>query len=1248
MTHNSVYSAITKLANHYRQTDRITAGLIAEKGPALIDRLEEAGDVKSRADGFRALERVASLSSEIAAATEGHKGRFFDSCFDLIERGEDRCIVYLAEAFAVDRTFEHEKPFQALVDTMPEIIRKGGAKVLSSIAAIGNNMSHVTWQISHAVDFIREMPQTLERLNRIYGEAQILKFYAMLERLSTNQYNFNGIVANLDEYLDGLEKCREMGISDRVLDLTDRLADADSSQTLDIFPFWIGFVRSVYGVNIRSKSGVPHPEFIRSENRDGLGKLLDRIAAYMTAHPVSAAYLIGYSGRIIELIGYDGLDTVVRSFIHRIPTPTERMAQAYLEVLKASPEVIGALLHFGDRKFVTDTFRAAGRLNDCLLLSESLALLRRTPQITGSIGLDGFEKILELYRKAMERVSRRADTDYDFVLLVNDTPAILNAIGQYGGKQMALDMCRQAEGLAVYGPKLPYALLMHAPEILQIEGMTGVEKVSGIISRVSDNELIAGCLIKSSPAIISRLGYTGIAYLARLGRRIAKHNESAALIFISNLPLHLSKLDSKGLAKLADKIIETSIVHRKNAELLAKGETQEYLDFCDFVNDGLHLKHVRHILANYLKALLGYRIEISPSPSADTDGNRIYLPKVIQEFADDEKNLLMYKVLATHVEAHIEFGSFDFLLSKAPGLVADVKGRYSLDIRQEGSGSQEELFFSLFPEPGLIRNLKDIFEDYRIESRLKAVYPVLGRDILRMNRHMLQSRPALEELKGNKEKTVEVLCRLLSAGKANGGIPGQIQQVVDQALQAAEPLESSDASIQDSFCVAADVYHLIDDAFEDPYEETEPFSSPIDQSGFNENVGSFSETADRISELMAIQDTRPSDEDDDPGDSQNSGDPEETAEPPAQDRRELDSLGSENDGSNQPSQEELSEEIRQMLLQLFKEKQIKPKEIERDIEALDRDELIEYLKRLMIAEREEKDKSISSKRFLYPEWGNDINAYRALWTTVIERRLQGHDPEFYRETMERYGGLVKRIRREFQVLRPEAHVKLKRQFDGNDIDFDAVVDYQIDLILRNTPSEKNYIQTLKRHRDIAVAFLIDLSGSTSGNTIKCEKQSLIMLSEALNELKDTFAIYGFTGYTKDRIDFYTVKDFQEPYDKRIKQRISGLAAGSNTREGAAIRHVTSKLKPREERSKILILLNDSQPFDEGYHGDYAIADTRMALFEAKKSGVKPFSLTITRNSRHLKELYSHNSWVVIDDIAKLPEKITRIYQKLTT
>lgn len=1254
--------SITGIASNYTESNPNIAELILEEGPAFIDRINAEGSLEngihgSEGFGFQALGKVAALLTKVDDTNHRLKNRFLGYSLDLIEKGGYSLLDLLAEIIISDGPYEHEKPFQALIMVLPDIVEKSGSEVLNSIAVIGKNMSHVTWQIQHAVDFIRKIPQMIDRVNSIFEKKNVLKFFCMLGRLSVNQYNFNNIIANLDGYIASLEKCKALGISDNALDLTNLLADADSIQSQNVFQFWIDFAESIYDVNIEARDGSAHPDFIQVENTILLENLIEKITLESKAHPITASHLIGHSGRIIELIGYDGLDTVIRDYIQEIPAGSNQRSQVYLEVLKCSPDIIKSLLNLGDKKFVMDTYGLVGALNKTMHVSECTALLKRTAQVTGKIGLDGLRKILKLYKKILHHRPEREDVDYDFILLLNETPDIINAIVLRGGTRLLMDVFGHAERLARHGSKLPYALLLNAPEILKTDGLNAIEKVSRIVSEIAGDVYFANSLLKAAPEIIKSLGYDGIAQSARLGKRIWKHHGDAASIFIDTLPLHLSKLDYKGLSRLADKITETAITHRKNAELLAKGETQEYLDYCDYINEGLHLKHIRPLLSYYLEALLGYRIEISPARTADTDGKRVYLPKVVKDFKDDDKNLLMYKVQSTHVEAHIEFGSFDFQLSNVSDLVAGLVNEYKLGEGSDECHSEEQFFFALFPEPKLIQDLKDIFEDFRIESRLGDLYPVLKKDILRMNRHMLNTRQALDELSNDKERTVEIICQMLSANRTKETVPDTITPVLNDALTIAASLKLERADVHDTFRAAAAIYRRIDETFQEAYESIEPFSSPINQAQFNENIGNFSKTAERISDLINDGDNDAPGKDDGLDESEDnsmhendreSGESDETDDHPMQDHDEQDGGGYDHDGQDPSDRKMPTDELRQMLLQLFKDKKIKPKEIERDIEDLDPDEVLEYLKNLEISKQTEQEAVCGDGCFLYPEWGNDINAYRAHWTSVNERNVVGDDPEFYNETMEKYDGLIKRIRREFQVLRPEALIKLKRQFDGNEIDFDAAVDYQIDLALNITPSEKNYIQSLKHHRDIAVAFLIDLSGSTSGKTIRCEKQSLIMLSEALNELRDTFAIYGFTGYTKDLVDFYMVKDFSETYSRRIKQRISGLTPGTNTREGAAIRHATTKLKAREEKTKILIMLNDSQPFDEGYQGDYAIADTRMAISEAKKYGIKPFCLTITKNSRHLKELYSHNSWVVIDDITKLPERITKIYQKLTT
>jgi nitric oxide reductase NorD protein len=537
--------------------------------------------------------------------------------------------------------------------------------------------------------------------------------------------------------------------------------------------------------------------------------------------------------------------------------------------------------------------------------------------------------------------------------------------------------------------------------------------------------------------------------------------------------------------------------------------------------------------------------------------------------------------------------------------------------------SDIEQFCELFPEPGLAKDLTTVLEDYRINSRLKVEYPVLGEQIAAMNGHMVSKRPSLEDLATNKQRAVELIAQLLMGGSTKEHVPEHLEGTLERALSLSHTLSSPGVDVHETARVVADVYFLIDDSFLEPYQPIAPFSSPLDQSHVDQNVGNFGRTARKIQEILGRQDSQS-----------------------AQDNGQMQPLE-----QSQTSAEELASEdtVRTLLRTLFKEKGIKPIEVESRIEALEPSEVKDYLSDLETVIRDENGLQREPGTFLYREWGSDIGDYRPNWTRVRERSLEGGSNAFYQSTLGKYKGLIKSIRREFQMLRPEGLVKLREQFDGNDIDLDAAVQYFIDKRLRLSPSERNYMRTERRSRDIAVAFLVDVSGSTGGATIACEKEALIVMSEALEELGDAFAIYGFSGYGRDNVVFYTIKDFDDTYDQRVQTKISILTNEQSTRIAPAIRHTTTKLKSREENTKLIILLSDGKPLDHDYHGDYAIEDTRMALREAQRYGIKSFCITVDREAaEYLPRMYANSRWVVIDDVMKLPNKITRIYKLFTT
>ena len=228
---------------------------------------------------------------------------------------------------------------------------------------------------------------------------------------------------------------------------------------------------------------------------------------------------------------------------------------------------------------------------------------------------------------------------------------------------------------------------------------------------------------------------------------------------------------------------------------------------------------------------------------------------------------------------------------------------------------------------------------------------------------------------------------------------------------------------------------------------------------------------------------------------------------------------------------------------------------------------------------------------------------------------------FITDTLNKHRGLLKNLNRTFEALRQDDK-RSKRQNYGDDIDLDAFVDAYIDLKQGKEVDEKLFIKLNKVERNVAVMFMIDMSGSTSGKVNTVEKESLILLCESLEILGDTYAIYGFSGKTREKCEVYRIKDFEEKYDKSVKNRICNIEAMDYTRMGASIRHLTMLLSKVEAKTKLLITLSDGKPDDvDGYRGQYGIEDTKKALIEARFLGIHTYCITIDEEVNGLFAIY---------------------------
>jgi len=329
------------------------------------------------------------------------------------------------------------------------------------------------------------------------------------------------------------------------------------------------------------------------------------------------------------------------------------------------------------------------------------------------------------------------------------------------------------------------------------------------------------------------------------------------------------------------------------------------------------------------------------------------------------------------------------------------------------------------------------------------------------------------------------------------------------------------------------------------------------------------------------------------------------------------------------------------------------------------------------------------KTYFYDEWDFRAMDYKPRWCAVRERVLDEGGDEYYEGIMREYAGLVNETQRQFELLRPETFRKIKKLEDGEDIDLDAAIDFISSKRAGHGDAAKIYWRRNKIERDVAVAFLLDMSASTDEEIdkrrprnatdtsdprryyqwlaqnrtqalmeppkriIDLEKESLVLLTRALETIHDAYGIFGFSGYGRENVEYFVIKDMDEPFDDRIRRRIDKVTPIRSTRMGPAIRHTTWKLEQSDAKARILFLVSDGRPQDHGYGRDrtekeYAIHDTHKALVEAKHKGIVPFALTVDKEGHdYLGQMCGDMAYEILGDIELLPSRLPTLYRRLT-
>jgi nitric oxide reductase NorD protein len=635
-------------------------------------------------------------------------------------------------------------------------------------------------------------------------------------------------------------------------------------------------------------------------------------------------------------------------------------------------------------------------------------------------------------------------------------------------------------------------------------------------------------------------------------------------------------------------------------------------------------------LNRYLQARTGQTLVVQPisrmsptsavsgdGPRVSSDGKRIFLTEEIASYPSKQDNARLYKILVRLESAYAEFNTYNFDLERAtekyPRMAVFLSGQRMSDEPGNDCGreahSDLERFFALFAVPMLAADLFTMFEQARLRRLLTSYYPGLVR----------QSYPIMceEALRIRREERpndwlFELYLRLaLEVSARRGGT--RFENLADRIRAMCVARYRDEPAVEASAALVYDTYETVS-GYLSPVHDYQPMPAPFGWRAWPHPYfcghPAFEALARDLKTRLARYNLKAY-----------SGDIK---------RRLI-----ETDGRL----------TREDLQQLVESSKARPS----DLDSVLHDSGSSFRQVL-------QQGADAGDVFWYSEWDHDLGEYLPAFARVAEKIVPPvAADDFYGRVESRYYGVIRHMRHAFELLKPQGMKILRNWVEGDQFDTRALADYALEKRLGGMPSDRLYIKRVRHQREVAVLVLVDLSRSTANlvagsrsTVLEVEKEALVIFCEALVTVGDMFAIAGFSGIGRLGIDYFKVKEFDEQMSDTIRQRIGALAPQRNTRMGAAVRHAVSRLEQAPANLRLLIVLGDGFPNDHGYKRDYAVADTRKALQEARARNVRTHAVTVNLPANpKLDGLYGGIGHSLISDARELPDRLWRIYRSLT-
>lgn len=176
--------------------------------------------------------------------------------------------------------------------------------------------------------------------------------------------------------------------------------------------------------------------------------------------------------------------------------------------------------------------------------------------------------------------------------------------------------------------------------------------------------------------------------------------------------------------------------------------------------------------------------------------------------------------------------------------------------------------------------------------------------------------------------------------------------------------------------------------------------------------------------------------------------------------------------------------------------------------------------------------------------------------------------------------------------------------------------------------------------NLSVALLIDESGSMGGSDrITRARATAIVVQDFCEKLGIPIMITGHTA-SSSHVELFSYAEF-DSVDRKDRYRLMDMSARYCNRDGAALRFAAEKLYKHPADVKLLIIICDGQPNDDGYSGTAAEADLRGIKLEYSRKGVQIFAAAIGDDRDKIERIYG-TGFLDITDLNQLPIMLTQL------